>query len=95
MGSRGYFYNCAEDEDMMPISLKVYDSTRTYVDRETELTWWATGFAFAEPVNERELTMETTITFPDEEMRDAFVDSAEKQRGVTCYVTGNLVLVKW
>lgn len=94
-GSLGYFYNCAGDEDMMPISIKVYNDERTFVDREAYVTWWATGFAFSDPVNERELTMETSVKFPDSEMRDAFVASAEKQHGVNCYVTGNLVLVKW
>ncbi|MBQ2965269.1 MAG: DUF4474 domain-containing protein [Clostridia bacterium] len=94
-GSLGFFYNCAEDEDMMPISIKVYNDERVFVDREAYLTWWATGFAFSDPVNERKLTLETSITFPDSEMRDAFVASAEKQLGVTCTVTENTVLVKW
>ena len=94
-GSLGFFYNCAEDEDMMPISIKVYNDDRVFVDREAYLTWWATGFAFSDPVNERKLTMETSITFPDAEMRDAFVASAEKQLGVTCTVTENTVLVEW
>lgn len=94
-GSLGFFYNCAEDEDMMPISIKVYNDDRVFIDREAYLTWWATGFAFSDPVNERKLTMETSIEFPDAEMRDAFVASAEKQPGVICTVTENTVLVKW
>lgn len=95
-GSRGYFYNCVEDEDMLPISLKVYDDEKVYVDRGAYNTWWATGFVFSDgKIEERTLTMETSILFPDSEMRDAFVASAEKKLGVTCNVFDNLVLVKW
>ncbi len=94
-GQLGMFYNCATDEEMMPISLKVYDSEQTYINRDAFLTWWATGFHLADKVEPDSLTLESSLTFPDQEMCDAFVEAASKIDGVECTKNGTTVSIKW
>ena len=94
-GSFGMFYNCASDEEMMPISIKVYSDERVYVDREAYLTWWATGFVLADPVEPKSLTMDSSIKFPNEEMCSAFVEAAKKVTGVNCAQNGQFALFIW
>ncbi len=94
-GRFGMFYNCANDEEMMPISMKVYSDERSYVEREEYLTWWSTGFVFAEPVEPDSLTMEGTITFPSEEMCSAFIKSAKINFDVECTQNGAVATIIW
>jgi len=94
-GKLGMFYNCATDEEMMPVSIDVYDSDNIYVDRDAALTWWATGFKLADKVEPDLLTLESSLTFPNQEMCDAFVDSASEINGIECTVEGTTVSIKW
>ncbi len=94
-GSLGMFYNCAGDEDMMPISIKVYNDERTYVDREAYLTWWATGFVMADPVEPESLTMDFSIEFPNQEICDAFEKALAKTEVSDCERSGNKVFISW
>ncbi len=94
-GQLGLFYNCATDEEMMPISIDVYDSEQTYVKRDATLTWWATGFHLADKVAPDSLTLESTLTFPDQEMCDAFVEAASEIDGVECTFEGTTAHIKW
>lgn len=94
-GKFGTFYNCATDEEMMPISLKVYDSEKNYVNRDTILTWWATGFKLADKVDPDALTLESSLTFPNQEMCDAFVAAANKVDGVECTYDGTTASIVW
>ncbi len=94
-GKLGMFYNCATDEEMMPVSIDVYDSEQTYVDRDATLTWWATGFKLADKVEPKTLTLESTLTFPNQEMCDAFVQAANRICGVECTKDGTTAAIKW
>lgn len=94
-GKLGMFYNCASDEEMMPISMKVYSDERSYIDREETLTWWSTGFKLADPVEPKSLTMEGTITFPSEEMCTAFINSSKLVIGVECTQDGATATILW
>ncbi len=94
-GKFGMFYDCASDEEMMPISMKVYSDERTYINREETLTWWSTGFVLADPVNPNSLTMEGTITFPTEEMCTAFINGAQCALGVECTQQGATATILW
>ncbi len=94
-GKFGMHYDCATDEEMMPISIDVYDSENTYVDRDAILTWWATGFKLAKKVEPDTLTLESSLTFPDQEMCDAFVEAATKIDGVECTCDGTTAAIKW
>lgn len=94
-GKFGMYYNCATDEEMMPISIKVYDSEQTYVNRDATLTWWATGFKLADKVDPDTLTLESSLAFPDQEMCDAFVEAASKIDGVECTYDGTTASIVW
>ncbi len=94
-GRLGMFYDCVTDEEMMPISMKVYSDERSYIDREEQLTWWQTGFVFADPVKPKSLTMESSITFPSEEMCSAFMESAKLNCDVKCVQNGSTVSFIW
>lgn len=94
-GQLGMFYNCATDEEMMPVSIDVYDSEQTYVDRDATLTWWATGFHLADKVEPDSLTLESSLAFPDQEMCDAFVEAASKINGIECTKDGTTAAIKW
>lgn len=94
-GQLGMFYNCATDEEMMPVSIDVYDGEQTYVKRDAFLTWWATGFHLADKVEPDSLTLESSLTFPDQEMCDAFVEAASKIDGVECTFEGTTASIKW
>ena len=94
-GRLGLHYDCVTDEEMMPISMKVYSDKRSYIDREELVTWWQTGFVLADPVNPRSLTMESSITFPSEEMCSAFMESTKLNCDVKCIQDGATVSFIW
>ncbi len=91
----GYKYNCVEDDEILPMSIKVYDKDRVYFDRAATPCWWATGFVFADAVRPKSLTMEASMEFPNEEMCNAFVASAEKENDITLRVEGTTVYLVW
>lgn len=92
----GLFFNCASDEEMMPVSMKVYDSNKVYLERQPQTTWWLTGFVFADGrVPLTQIHMDTSIQFPNEEMCLAFAQSAEKVRGITCTTQGTTAYLVW
>ena len=92
----GLFFDCAQDEEMMPISMKLYDSEKVYIDRPSNLTWWMTGFVLSgERHNPYKLTLESDFEFPNEEMAAAFVKSANLYPDITCTANGTAVALKW
>lgn len=94
-GKFGMFYDCANDEEMMPISMQIYSDERAYINRGETLTWWSTGFVLADPVEPKSLTMEGTITFPTEEMCTAFINGAQCAIGVECTQQGTTATILW
>lgn len=75
------YYNCATDNDRLPISLTLYDKGRKRFSRAAQTSWWMTGFVPGQlglgvgvgSLLTQLLTETTTITLKDEIMRDAFV----------------------
>lgn len=72
-------FHCVKDKDMLPLSLHLFHYDRSLAKlRKTH--WWLTAFVMGTYSEPQDLAMNVGITFPDEEMRDAFV-SALKARG--------------
>ena len=94
--SFGTFYNCATDEQMIPMSMQLYAGDELIVNQEEQLHWWINGFninGVHYPVSS--LTLAFTITMPDEEMLNAFCESVEKKKDVQYKVDGLKVTVVW
>lgn len=74
------FYECAPDEDMMVMSLELYQGSRRIFVREPQLHWWVIGFSIEEKVYDAKyLTAKGTIEFPNEEFAELFVQGANKK----------------
>ena len=92
----GLFFNCAEDSDMMPMTMKLYDNKETYIDRTSINTWWMTGFKLSDGQKEpRSLTLESEIEFPNEEMCNAFMKGVKLYPDIKCTADGTTVFFKW
>jgi len=93
------FYQCATDEQMIPMSMELYGRFgRKLLTREETLHWWLTGFVLGVTNAPDKLTMKGTLTFSDEGMADAFVKAAKKQFGknsVTVSQDGAKVSFTW
>lgn len=77
IGSQGTFYNCASDEDMMVMSMKLYHQDELLFEMEPTLHWWLTGFKLhPKAYVPKSMTMHGTIDFPTEEMATLFVENA-------------------
>lgn len=89
------FYNCAPDEDMMVMSLDLYQGNRLIFSRPAQLHWWVIGFSIEEKVYDAKyLTAKGTIEFPDEEFAQLFVDAA-RQTGLSVDRSGANVSWLW
>lgn len=73
-------FQCAPDEDMMVMSLELYQGNRRIFYREPQLHWWVIGFSIEEKVYDAKyLTAKGTIEFPNEEFAELFVSRAKKK----------------
>lgn len=89
------FYECAPDEDMMVMSLELYQGSRKIFAREPQLHWWVIGFSIEEKVYDAKyLTAKGTIEFPTEEFAELFVQGANK-KGVAASRDGAKVSWIW
>ena len=89
------FYECAPDEDMMVMSLELYQGSRRIFAREPQLHWWVIGFSIEEKVYDAKyLTAKGTIEFPTEEFAELFVQGANK-KGVEASRDGAKVSWLW
>jgi len=91
------FYDCGRDEDKMPISATVLRNGEIIFHKPLEVCWWQTGFALREPCPKEELTLQSTLVFPTEAMKTAFlaaVDAAAAE-GFSYNVEGNAVSIVW
>jgi hypothetical protein len=68
----GSFYDCVDDEDMLPMSLSLYKNNELILSRYAR-HWWLTGFKLGEFSNPSELSMILNITLKDSVMRNAFI----------------------
>lgn len=97
-GSFGTFYNCATDEQMVPMSMQVYAGDNLLVDQPRQMHWWINGFRInGVHYPASSLTLVFTIEMRDEEMLDAFLEAVRKHpAGDVSYVAEGLkVTVTW
>lgn len=71
------FYNCASNEDRLPMSFHLYKNGELLFKRDDE-HWWLSGFKLGEYSEPSELTMKLNITLKDENMCIAFVEGLKK-----------------
>lgn len=70
------FYGVS-DEEMLPISMKLnFKGQPLFCVRESH--WWLTGFRMGAYCEPEDLTMEASLSFPNEEMLQCFVKSMKR-----------------
>ena len=97
-GSLGTYYDCATDEQMMNMSMKLYHGDDLLFERPLQRHWWLTGFQLSNVLYPSfTQTVDFTIELKDEEMRDAFCKAVEKHymRDMEYTVDGLTVNVIW
>lgn len=73
----GTFYNAVSNVDMLQMSFSLKKNGNSLFIREGR-HWWLTGFKLGEFSEPSELEMDTSITFDNELMRDAFITGLRK-----------------
>lgn len=94
----GTFYNCANDEQMMEMQMKLSYKDTVLINTKPQVHWWLTGFHLSGTVYEpSSLTMVYSIKFPNATMLKAFTDAVEnEEHHDTIYtVNGTTVTVNW
>lgn len=90
------FYDCAADDCMMPMSMKLYKSNKLLFERPLQTHWWLTGFkgGFGFLC---QLRLEGAIEFPSAQMKDAFTDAVDRKifTAFKYTVQGNTVSFVW
>ncbi len=97
-GSFGTYYDCANDEQMMNMSMELYHGDDLLLSRPKQLHWWLTGFKITDTLYPaRSQTLKFSIEMKDEEMLNAFCNAVENHyRGDMEYtVDGLTVNVVW
>lgn len=97
-GSIGTYYDCANDEQMMNMSMKLYHGDDLLFERPEQLHWWITGFRISDvlyPANRQ--TLDFTIEMKDEAMLEAFCEAIDNhyRHDMTYTVDGLKVNVIW
>lgn len=97
-GSFGTYYNCANDEQMMNMSMKLYHGDELILERPEQLHWWLTGFKISDvfyPAHSQ--TLDFTIEMKDEAMLEAFCEAIDNhyRRDMKYTVDGLKVNVIW
>lgn len=94
----GSYYDCADDEQMMKMSMALYHGDDLIFSRPEQLHWWLTGFRIDDTLYSAEdMTLKFTIEMKDEEMLNAFCKAVENHymRDMTCTADGLTVSVVW
>ncbi len=97
-GSFGTYYNCANNEQMMNMSMELYHGDELLMSRPKQLHWWLTGFKITDTLYPaKSQTLKFSIEMKDEEMLNAFCNAVENHyRGDMEYtVDGLTVNVVW
>lgn len=92
------FYNCATDDQLMMMTMKLSHKDTVLVDVGPEMHWWINGFKMNGMSYEPEsLTLEYTVEMPDMEMVNAFTKAIdeEEHKDTTYTVSGTTVSVVW
>ena len=94
----GTFYNCANNDQMMEMQMKLLYKDKVLINTAPQKHWWLTGFHLSGRVYDpASLTMIYSITFPDTTMLKAFTDAVDKEENgdATYTVNGTTVTVNW
>lgn len=97
-GSFGTYYDCANDEQMMNMSMKLYHGDELILERSEQLHWWLTGFKVSDVLYPaRTQTLDFTIEMKDEAMLEAFCEAIDNhyRQDITYTVDGLKVNVVW
>ena len=97
-GSIGTYYDCANDEQMMNMSMKLYHGKDLLFERPEQLHWWLTGFQIDDRLYPAEtLKLDYTIEMKDKEMLNAFCKAIDKhyRNDIKYSVDGLTVNVIW
>ena len=90
------FYDCAVQDGMMPMSMKLYQCNRILFERPLQTHWCMSGYqgGFCLPF---QLRLEGSIKFPSADMKNAFVAAAKKMvwSDFRCTAKGNTVSFIW
>ncbi len=94
----GSYYDCANDDQMLNMSMQILHGEEILVDEGPMMHWWVNGFNLSDRMYLPEsLTMKFSIDMPDEEMLNAFCESIDNHymHDVTYTVEGLTVNVVW
>lgn len=97
-GSIGSFYNCANDDEMLEMTMELYHGDELILERGPQNHWWINGFRLSrELYPAKELTLKTSIVMKDEEMVRAFTGAIDKNafKDVEYKVDGLTVTFTW
>lgn len=96
-GSKGTYYECASDDEMMNMTLQLYHKDDQIFSIGPMRHWWANGFKITKNIYQpKDLTMKFAMEMPDEEMLRAFAAAIDAEGtgdityvidGLTIYVT--------
>lgn len=88
-GPNNLLYKCVEDQDAMPVSMKLWQYEKTAdstpvqkIDYGKRYCWWAADFETGVLEKHRDqttLVMVATIEFPTDKMMNLFIDGLEKE----------------
>ncbi len=89
-------YTCAENEDMLNMRFALKNGEQVLFERDWTEHWWLSGYQLGPAIEKEYLTLDCSILFEDEAMRDAFVASAAEFSDVmTVEQSGLQVNIIW
>ncbi len=94
----GSYYDCANNDQMLEMSMQILHGDKVLVDVGPELHWWMNGFNLGTRMYIPEsLTMKFSVVMTDEDMLNAFCEAIENHymHDVTYTVDGLTVNVVW
>ena len=97
-GSFGTFYNTANDEEMIKMSLEIYHGDELILKQSEQPHWWINGFKLSKDLYAaRDLTLKSTLEMKDEEMLKAFCEGIDNNihRDISYTVDGLKVSIVW
>ncbi len=91
------FYDCADDGDLLKMSIKCSHGDTVLIDRPLQTHWWVNGFSLNDKYYEAEdMTVEASIVARDKEMLNAICDALDEELDVLSYkVKGNTISFVW
>lgn len=96
LNSKGTYYDCVSDEDMLMLAVDLYHQDELIFSRQPTMHWWLTGFAFAPKCYLPEsIRMEGSVGFDDSLMAEAFYESIKKIEDIKSEKIDNTILFIW